>query len=137
MDAGALLLIGLVVILAWLSHRAPQARQLLWLQQWKGWQKIFCLAGFIGAMLIVLNPEFLAFGFLGDAAFFDLLVFSLSLQFQTVAVRVLQWLRDASVAALSFMYYRLERDWIMIVVTLGLFADWARNNVRRISCAMA
>jgi hypothetical protein len=37
------------------------------------------------ALLILLNPEFLALGFLGDAAFFDMLVLAMSLQMHTFA----------------------------------------------------
>jgi hypothetical protein len=76
----------------------------------------------------------------GDAAFFDLLVFALSLQFQTVAIRALQWVRDTSLAALAFMAGRLHRDWVAIAVTLALVGDWAlkvRDAVRRISWTVA
>jgi hypothetical protein len=133
-------LIGFVVMLACLSRPRPQAGQPLWSQHGRGWQKVFSLAGFIGALLIVLNPELLALGLLGDATFFDLLVFALSLQFQTVAIRALQWVRDTSLAALAFMAGRLHRDWVAIAVTLALAVDWAlkvRDTVRRISWALA
>jgi hypothetical protein len=42
----------------------------------------------IAALLILLNPEFLALGLIGDAAFFDLLVLLITLQFQMIAARV-------------------------------------------------
>jgi hypothetical protein len=46
----------------------------------KGWQKVLGVVAAIMALLIVLNPEFLALGILGDTAFFDLIVLALSLQ---------------------------------------------------------
>ena len=125
MQMRTLLLIGFVVILACLSRHAPRPAQPLWSQQWKGWQKLFYLAGLIGALLIVLNPEFLALVFLGDAAFFDLLVFALSLQFQAAVIGAWHGVRDAAITAASFMVHRLERDWIAVAVTLTLLADWA------------
>src|SRR5438128_200179 len=53
----------------------------------KGWQKIFGLVAIIGAMLILMNPELLALGILGDTAFFDMLVLALSLQMHTFVRR--------------------------------------------------
>ena len=53
-----------------------------------GWQKLVSFVAIILALLIVLNPEFLALGLFGDAAFFDLLVLALSLQLQMVATRL-------------------------------------------------
>jgi hypothetical protein len=38
-------------------------------------------------MLIILNPEFLALGLLGDTAFFDMFVLALSLQMHMVVAR--------------------------------------------------
>ena len=45
-----------------------------------GWQKLFGLIAVLLAVLILLNPDFLALGLLGDTTFFDLLVMGLSLQ---------------------------------------------------------
>jgi hypothetical protein len=41
-------------------------------------------------LLMAMNPEFLALGFLGDAAFFDIMVLALSLQMNMIASRVWQ-----------------------------------------------
>jgi hypothetical protein len=134
------LLIGILFMLVCLSRRPSQAGLRLQAQLRNGWQKLFYVAGFVGAVLIVLNPEFLALGFLGDAAFFDLLVFALSLQFQAAVLGAWRWVRDASPRALSFMVYRLERDWIAIAITLASLRDFAlniRETIRRISWALA
>lgn len=42
--------------------------------------KIIRIIAVIAAIFIVLNPEFLAFGIIADAAFFDMLVLLLGLQ---------------------------------------------------------
>jgi|SRR3954470_12334911 hypothetical protein len=55
-----------------------------WFQQLKGWQKVLGLISFVAVLLIMINPEFLALGLLGDTAFFDLLVLALSLQMHTI-----------------------------------------------------
>jgi hypothetical protein len=46
----------------------------------KGWQKVFGLIAVILAVFILINPDFLALGLLGDATFFDVLVLALSFQ---------------------------------------------------------
>ena len=56
--------------------------------KFRGWQKIFGVLAVVAALLILLNPEFLALGLLGDTAFFDLLVLALSLQMHGFVRRV-------------------------------------------------
>ena len=51
-------------------------------------QNLFAGLAVIAALLILLNPEFLSLGLIGDAAFFDLLVLLITLQFQMIAARV-------------------------------------------------
>jgi uncharacterized membrane protein YkgB len=57
------------------------------LQGLKGWQTVLGIVAVVLALLIVLNPEFMALGLLGDTTFFDLLVLALSLQLQAHVVR--------------------------------------------------
>jgi hypothetical protein len=52
-----------------------------------GWQKLAGAIALILALLIVLNPEFLALGLVGDTAFFDLLVLAITLQLQGLGTR--------------------------------------------------
>jgi hypothetical protein len=52
-----------------------------------GWQKLAGAIALILALLIVLNPEFLALGLVGDTAFFDLLVLATTLQLQGIGAR--------------------------------------------------
>jgi uncharacterized membrane protein YkgB len=76
--------------------------------KFQGWQKIFGVVAFVAALLILLNPEFLALGLLGDTAFFDLLVLALSLQMHgfvrrawhewvTFVIGVARWLGTPSI----------------------------------------
>jgi hypothetical protein len=74
-----------------------------WLSQLSGWQKIVGVIAIVAAILIMLNPEFLALGLLGDSAFFDMLVFGLSLQ-MIVSVKVVwRWMWDAFSKSMRWM----------------------------------
>jgi hypothetical protein len=70
-------------VIAFALARASARRKSSWTKQLKGWHKFFWIVAVLLTLLIVLNPEFVALGLLGDAAFFDLLVFALSLQLHT------------------------------------------------------
>ncbi|MEY4484787.1 MAG: hypothetical protein RL693_2239 [Verrucomicrobiota bacterium] len=61
-----------------------------WLQHLKGSQKLLGLVALVGVLLIMMSPEFVALGLLGDAAFFDMLVLVLTLQMHQLIVRVWQ-----------------------------------------------
>ena len=86
MEKVTIILLGLVM-LAYASTRSPGKTRLSRFQHLKGWQKIFAVLAVILALLIILNPEFLALGLIGDTAFFDMLVLALSLQLHVVATR--------------------------------------------------
>jgi len=60
----------------------------------KWWQWPVLLVAVIIALLIVVTPEFFALGFLGDAAFFDLLVLLTTLQLHCLGVHARTWLAD-------------------------------------------
>jgi|GEM_PF-2732569 len=52
-------------------------------QNLKGWQKLLGLIAIVLALIILLNPEFLALGLLGDSAMLDMLALALSVQMLT------------------------------------------------------
>jgi hypothetical protein len=79
-----IILVGLAMFV-FASTRSPNKAQRTWFQQLRGWQKMLGVVAAILTLLIVLNPEFLALGFLGDTAFFDMMVLALSLQLHMVA----------------------------------------------------
>ena len=81
-----IILLGLLV-LAYSTTRSPDKRKLTRFQHLKGWQRTFGVVAVLLTLLIVLNPEFLALGLLGDTAFFDLLVLALSSQMHVFVTR--------------------------------------------------
>ena len=81
------ILFGLV-ILACVLTRVMDRIKPAGAQSLKWWQKLTGAIAVFLAVLVVINPEFLAFGFLADAAFFDALVLLFSLQLQTIGARV-------------------------------------------------
>ena len=87
MQTQLILLVGLAVILAGVLHPAPGRMKPAWLQPLNGWQPVFGLVAFLLVVLVMLNPEFLALGLLGDTAFFDMLVLALTLQMHLSVVR--------------------------------------------------
>jgi hypothetical protein len=82
-----IILLGLA-LLAHASTRSPDKTKQSRFQHLKGWRKLFEVLAVILTLLIILNPEFLALGLIGDAAFFDMLVLLLSLRMHAVATRV-------------------------------------------------
>src|SRR5436190_4044037 len=80
------ILLGLAM-LAYASTRSPAKINLSRFQHLKGWQKVFGVLALFLAVLIILNPEFLALGLMGDTAFFDMLVLALSLQLHVFVTR--------------------------------------------------
>ena len=85
MQKVTIILLGLA-LLAYASTRSLGKTKQSRFQHLKGWQKIFGVLAVILTLLIILNPEFLALGLIGDTAFFDMLVLALSLQMHTFAV---------------------------------------------------
>ncbi len=88
MQTRIILLLGFGVLLACTMIRRQQRTKPAPLQRLSGWQKLFGVVAVVGAFLILLNPEMLALGLLGDTALFDALVLALSLQMHSYAVRV-------------------------------------------------
>ena len=86
MQKVTIILLGLTM-LAYAITRSPDKTKLSRFQHLKGWQKVFGVLAIILTLLIILNPEFLALGLIGDTAFFDMLVLALSLQLHMVATR--------------------------------------------------
>ena len=101
MNTTAIILLALI-LLACASNRSSRIEP-VWSQHRKGWQKVFTMAAVIMALLILINPEFLALGILGDTAFFDMLVLALSLQMHMFALRLFHGCLDALRRALRWL----------------------------------
>jgi len=80
------ILLVAMTLLACIYSRSSRTKP-AWSGQLKGWQKVFGLVAAIVALLILINPEFLALGLLGDTAFFDMLVLALGLQMHLFVTR--------------------------------------------------
>lgn len=85
------ILFGIALLICW-SLRSPRASKLKGLQRLSGTQKLFGIVAFLLALVILLNPEFLALGLLGDTALFDMLVLALGLQMHTHVLLAVRWL---------------------------------------------
>ena len=81
-----IILLGLAV-LASATTRSSHAARTSWFHQLRGSQKLFGVIAAVLALLIVMNPEFLALGLLGDTTFFDMLVLAMSLQLHLYVTR--------------------------------------------------
>ena len=118
MQTTILILLGLAII-ACASTRskgvAPPRSQHL-----KGWQKLFGTVAVILALLILLNPELLALGLLGDTALFDVLVLTLSLQMHSYAVRFLR--RCTSVLSQGCRWLRIPSPGLTYLLAVGAAA---------------
>jgi uncharacterized membrane protein YkgB len=90
MQTRLILLLGLAAVLACAMTCARGRTKPAWSQHLKGWQKVFGAIAVVLTLLVILNPEFLALGLLGDTAFFDMLVLALSLQMHLFAARALR-----------------------------------------------
>lgn len=75
-----------------MSIRSRNKSKPNWFRHLSGSQKIFGVVAFLLALVILMNPEFLALGFLGDTAFFDMLVLAIGLQLHTHVLRAGRWL---------------------------------------------
>lgn len=82
MKRGTLVLLGLAMFII-ASIRSRNKAGPSWFQQLRGWQKLVGIVAAVLVLLFLLNPEFLFLGFIGDAAFFDMMVLALSLQMHT------------------------------------------------------
>lgn len=99
----------------------------------KWWQALAGLLAVAAAILIVLNPEFLALGILGDSVFFDLLVLCLSLQIQSLGARVWSWV--ATGFSRIIRVTSMRNGWLFWAVTSFFYATVAaiQKAVHRIS----
>src|SRR6187549_1345957 len=94
MSNSLIILIGFVVLVCVFIQSAQRAKPARF-PHLQGWQKLFGILAFIIVVLVVINPEFLALGLVGDTAFFDAFVLLLSLQFQSIATRAWHFVRTA------------------------------------------
>ncbi len=118
MQLTTVILIGCVIAVACAAKSGRNGNKPAWSEHLDGWHKVFGLAAFLLTFLIMLNPEFLALGLLGDAAFFDMLVLALSLQLRSIVFQTWHCFRAAVTKASSFVIRGVRRDFCTLVLTL-------------------
>jgi uncharacterized membrane protein YkgB len=131
-----LILIGLVIILASAFKQTPHRNKRAWSQHLKGWQKVLGPVSFVAVLLLMINPEFIALGLVGDTALFDLLVLALSIQMQTVITRAWQGVRIALTRAARWMGIPSPGLCYLVAVAALLFGSTVssfQKNVQRLS----
>src|SRR5580765_562841 len=84
-------MLGVAVVMALRKKNNSRAAALF--SQFQGSQKLFAAIAVLAAIVILLNPEFLALGLLGDTAFYDVLVLLLGLQLRTVGAQAWDCIR--------------------------------------------
>lgn len=107
----AVVILICAIFIAFALSRRSKRTQASWFPRLKGWQKLFGVIAVILAVLMLMNPDFLALGFLADTTFFDVLVLALSLQMlvsfqwacRTLGVAVIKSLRWAAVRLVGLM----------------------------------
>ncbi len=113
MKTTSLILLGLAMIAFTFTRTRPR--------HLKGSQKFFAAVSVVCAVLILLQPEFLALGLLGDTTFFDILVLALSLQMHSYAVQVIRMF--VAVLSSSVRWLGIPSpgfSYILAVLTLGI-----------------
>jgi hypothetical protein len=125
MQAATIILFGLA-ILAFVFFRTPEKCK-------SAWQNLLGVVAFILALLIIMNPEFLALGLLGDAAFFDVLVLLLSLQLQTFAVRASRCVRSVFSSTTGWLRIPSPRmSYVLVISTISLYVGTVVSAIHKV-----
>jgi uncharacterized membrane protein YkgB len=120
MHPNFILLLGLFIVLTCGLTRAQGKVNPAWSQRFKGWQKLFGAIVVVLALLIILNPEFLALGLLGDTAFFDMLVVALSLQMHLFVTRL--WHECVSALTRGMRWVRIPSPGMLYLLAVSALA---------------
>ena len=96
-------------------------------------QKLLGAVAAIIALLIVINPEFLALGLLGDSAFVDLLVLLITLRRQTVIAQVRHCVATVISRIMRRVTPRMSFTLAVLAVTFGNVISAIQKVMHRIS----
>jgi hypothetical protein len=119
MQTNFLILVGLIMVVVLTGKSQANKNRPQWAEHLRGWQVIFAVAAFVAALLVMLNPELLALGLLGDSAFFDLLILAFGLQFRNVVFLAWGSVHHVLMRVRSAMARSWQRDYVMVVVSLA------------------
>ena len=107
----------LVFVVAAMIYRARSASERpAWAASVQGSRWPFVVIAVVATMLMMLIPEVAALGLFADAAFFDIMVFALSLQMHQFAIRACRGLMTGLVRLLRlFQVPGLELRYLLMV----------------------
>jgi hypothetical protein len=108
-------------IVAYAFVRLPKGTGSASSQRLKWWEKLVGAVAVVLAVLIVLNPELLALGVLGDTAFFDLLVLLLSLQLRMALARAWGFVARACSGLMRWWTPRLS--YLLVLSTVAAIGN--------------
>ena len=121
------MIIGLVLFVFALAF-VPDKYKPTWIYRLSWWQVLIGLVATIAALLIVMNPEFLALGILGDSTFFDLLVLAIGVQLQAVLSRIGVYVLAGGASVIRFIRWR----YCVTCVVLAFLVDDIASTVQRV-----
>jgi hypothetical protein len=134
MQMNPIILLGLAM-LAWAFFHSPEGSRPAWSRGLGNWRKLIGIVAFVLAVLIIMNPEFMALGLFGDTAFFDLLVLLLSLQLQGFITRAWHCVQAVFSGMMRVMMPRpslIGPAFILLFAPVGDLAAAIQKNAHRI-----
>ena len=114
-----LMVLFALAVFGYAMNRRPAQGTPRRFQHLQGWQKLLGLIALLAAFLMLLNPEFLALGLVGDAAFFDVLVLLLSVQLHALCGRAWDYARRVFSTVARFLMLRLAFSAAAIAVAVA------------------
>jgi hypothetical protein len=136
------IVLGLAILTCALTM-LPDRTKLAWSARLNAWHALVGVIAVILALLILLNPEFLALGLLGDTAFFDMLVLLISLQLRTAGTHLWDCIQtlgsqswDCIIRAFSEIIYSPSLIYLLVLsifAAVGDMVSTAQKFLHRIS----
>lgn len=117
-----------LALLAYAITRLPDQYRPDWTRRLDAWQTLLAAVAFVAALLIIMNPEMYALGLLGDSAFFDLLVLGLTLQLNTMGLRLWSRVAPGWVFVKRFLTRWLYQNYYAIL-SIGWLLMWTYANL--------
>ena len=110
----------------------PDKYKPAWIYRLSWWQVLIGLVATVAAFLIIMNPEFLAWGILGDSAFFDLLVLAIGIQLQMILSRIGVCIVSGTKSTVLFVAMGIYADWMLLMLTVSSVGYVLQRAVHRI-----
>jgi len=111
----------------------PDKYRPIWIHRLNSWQVLIGLVAVILATLMVMTPEFYALGILGDSAFFDLLVLSISFQLRGVGSWVWRFVVTGVTPIMRFVNWRISTTSMALLFIFAGINSAVQKIVHRLS----